>query len=482
MFNYKNKGGLLILTLVFGAVFMAIFAGVTNYVVTQHKLTVHKQEREEARAIAEAGLDYYKWYLAHNPDDTTHGTGLPGPYVVPYIDPEGTTTGMFSLEVSSSTYCGVVSSIEIESTGWTLKNPSNTKTVYGRYAQPTVAEYAYIINSNVWAGADRTIIGPYHSNGGVRMDGTNNSTVTSGQENWSCTSSFGCSPTQTVDGVYGSGPNSSLWSYPSTPINFTGLTVDLASMRDRAENNEGIYIGPSTKYGYRIVMQSDGTLDVYVVDGVYTYTGYTSEYGWQSESNIIETDSFDATYTINDKCPLIFVEDKVWLEGEVPTKLTIAAADTDTPGKDYSMILQNDITYPNASSGLLAIAEEDVLVGVNVPEDMELNGIFVAQNGHFGRNHYSASYLPRTCVSWGWWWCNSWSYPFSGDVKKNSLTINGSIVSNGRVGTKWSSGGTWSSGFGTRYNSYDRNLVENPPPLAPNTSDDYKFIEWRDVE
>lgn len=466
----NNKGAQLVLAIVFGAIFLTMFTGVMNYVISQHKLTIHREAEGQARAIAEAGLDYYKWYLAHYPDDTTYGTGLPGPYEFPYDDPESTTTGMFSLAVSSSTYCGDVASIEIESTGWTLDNPNLKRTLYGKYARPTVAEYAYIINSNVWAGSDRTIIGPYHSNGGIRMDGTNNSTVTSGQSTWSCTSSFGCSPTQTVDGVFGSGPNSSLWYYPSTPINFTGLTINLSNMKDRAQNGGGIYIPPSGEYGYRVTFLGDGRVQFRSVDRTYNYWGYNSEDGWHTERHVIRDDDPYTIENIDPNCPLIYVEDKVWLEGDVDQKVTLAAADTDSPTINPSIILNDDINYTTASSGLLAIAEDDVLVGLDVPNNMDLNGIFVAQNGRFGRNHYRTySYydVPSS---------------FDSDVQQNSLTINGTIVSNGRVGTKWSSGGTFVSGFQTRYNSYDRDLVNDPPPLAPNTSDDYKFIEWREVE
>lgn len=441
-----------------------------NYFVSQSELQKAKYQLGQAREIAEAGLNYYKWYLAHYPDDVTHGTGTGGPYVLPYDDPELGAIGEYSLEIASSTFCGQISSIEITSTGHTYENPDMAQTIYARYARPTVAEYAYIINSNVWAGNDRTIIGPYHSNGGVRMDGTNNSTVTSGQATWNCTSSYGCSPSDaSADGVTGSGPNSDLWSFPSTPINFTGLTVDLALMRDRAENGGGIYIPPSGDYGYRVIFQSDGDVEVRVVDSTYNYWGYSSDDGWQTERNVISDDDPYAVYTIDQDCPLIFVEDKVWLEGEVPGKVTIAAADTDTPGNDFSMILNGDITYTTASSGLLAIAEDDVLVGLRVPNDMELNGIFVAQNGRFGRNHY------RTWGTYDVHWHHD-SY-----VQQDSLTMHGTVVSNGRVGTKWTSGGSFSSGFDTRHNSYDRDLVNDPPPLAPRTSDDFRFIDWREM-
>lgn len=464
--TYYKKGALLVLVLVFGAIFFVIVSSFMGSVVTQSQLQEKKYHHEQAREIAEAGLNYYKWYLAHNPDDTTNGTGVPGPYVTAYDDPELGAIGEFSLEVSSSTFCGEVASIDITSTGYTYEEPSLTRSIYARYSRPTVAEYAYIINANVWAGSDRTIVGPYHSNGYIRMDGTNNSTVTSGQDVWTCDNSqLNCDPPNnegdTIDAVFGTGPNSTLWDFPSPPIDFNGLTLDLATMKTKAQAGVGgIFIPNSGDYGYRLNFQNNGTVEVRLVDRTWSHDEYYSGVGWYTARNLIRDDDPFATYTIDPSCPLIFVEDKVWLEGEVSQKVTVAAGGD---GGDWSMVLHDNITYTSTSSGLLAVAEQDMIVGYDVPDDMELNGIFVAQNGRFGRFHY-------------------WNSTNGGDVLRNSLTINGTIVSNNRVGTQWTSGGVPVSGFETRFNAYDRDLVENPPPLAPNTSDDYKFVEWRAVD
>ncbi|MEM9336971.1 MAG: hypothetical protein AAGA35_03905 [Patescibacteria group bacterium] len=468
--NYA-RGYLLILVIVFGAVFFTITSAFVGFVVTQSQVVNSKYEQQQALEISEAGLNYYRWFLAHFPNDVTNGTGAPGPYVHVYNDPEGGPIGEFSLDIASSTYCGDVASIDVWSTGYTYEDPSLQRTIYARYSLPTVTEYAYIINSNVWAGSDRTIIGPYHSNGIIRMDGTNNSVVTSGQSDWVCDGSLPCSPDPdgtTLDAVYGDGPNSSLWTFPEAPINFAGLTVDLSTMEDRAQNNGGIYIGPSGDGGYRLDFQSDNTVDVYVVDDTYSYYGYTSADGWEVERNVIDDDDYLTSYTIPTDCPLIFVEDKVWLEGDVASKVSVAAADNDLGDPDHSIILNGDITYATSTAGLLAVAEEDVLVGLVVPDTMDLNGIFIAQNGRFGRNHYKTS---------GWQDVLSIHNDY---VTRDTLTMNGTIVSNGRVGTKWTSGGSFVSGYDTRFNSYDRDLVDDPPPLVPNTSDVYEFIEWRE--
>lgn len=476
----RTKGYLLVLVIVFGAIFFILAASFVSYIVTQSHLTQAKYEKARALDIAEAGLDYYKWFLAHYPNNVTNGTATTGPYVHAYTDPEGGAIGEFSLVISSSTACGSAYAIDITSTGYTYNSPSLKRKVYGRYAQPTVSKYAYIINANVWAGGDRTIIGPYHSNGVIRMDGTNLSTVTSGQATWVCDGSMSCAPGPvgtTTQGVYGSGPNKTFWSYPSTPINFTGLTVDLAAMQTKAQTGGGRYIAPSGASGYRIIFKSDGTIDVHRVTGTTLYWGYTTEAGWVQERHVISTSTFVANYVVPTSCSVIYVEDKVWLEGVVKGKVTIAAADVDTAGIDPSIILNSNITYANATSGLLAIGEKDVLVGLVVPDTMTLNGIFVAQNGRFGRNHYCQG----ECDAFHG---GSEGLPGALDPydKRSTLTVNGTIVSNGREGTKWTSGAVYLSGFNLRNNSYDRRLVSDPPPLTPNVSDTYEFIEWREME
>ncbi len=471
-----NIGGyLLVLVLVLGASFFLVLSSFIGYIVTQSQVVNQRISIQQATDVAEAGLNYYKWYLAHYPNSVVNVADKE------YLDPEGVPVGKYSLTVASSTYCGDVASIYVTSEGYAYSDPSIVKTLMARFAQPTVAEYAYIINSNVWAGADRVIVGPYHSNGGIRMDGTNNSVVTSGQTTWTCTSSFGCTPNGARNGVFTTtgNANTALFSFPSAPINFTGLTIDLSLMQDRAINAGGIYIPPSGTYGYEVVFNSNDTITVRRVTNTTQYWGYTTEDGWQQERHVISNTSGSGvgagTYNINSDCPLIFVKDKVWLRGVVSQKVTLAAADVESAPISPQIILSGNVTYTSATtSGLLAIAEEDVLVGVNVTDDTVLNGIFVAQNGRFGRNHYCAS-----CNESG----NSRGLPNALDpyVFRDSLTVNGTIVSNGREGTQWTSGGVAISGFLSRFNSYDRNLVENPPPLVPETSDVLELSDWRDM-
>lgn len=487
-----KSGYLLVTILIFGAVFFLITTSFFSFVVTQRDVVDQRVVLQRALEVAEAGINYYRWYLAHYPGDVTNGTGASGPYTHVFYDPEGAAIGEFSLSISSNAFCGDVASVEVTSVGYLYDNPEIVRTITAQYSRPSVAEYSYIINSNVWAGPDRQILGPYHSNGGIRMDGQNYSTVSSGQSTWLCNPSFGCTPTTTRSGVFTTtaNANTSLFSFPSPPINFNSITVNLAQMRSKAQTGGGIFLPPSGQQGYRITFNSNGTISVRRVTSTTQYwgnpTGALTD--WAQERNVIANTSGATVYTIPDACPLIFVQDKVWLEGAVSKKVTIAAADELSSSINPSIILNNNITYTSASSsGLLAIAEQDVLLGLVVPNDMTINGIFIAQNGRFGRNYYcqplsGLSLADLTCTRILPLPIVNFLLPVDLQTynRRNSLTINGTIVSNGREGTKWTRAGVHTSGFDDRTNTYDRNLVLYPPPLIPRTSDVSSVVNWRD--
>jgi hypothetical protein len=454
-----NRGYITIAVLVFAGVFGMIISGLTGFIFTQTKLQVTKDNRERAIQIAEAGLDYYRWFLAHFPDDLQNGTGEPGPYQVAYNDPEAGQIGTYEINIAGNESCGELMSIDIESTGWTEEKPTIKRTVVGTYARPSIAEYAYIINSNVWAGADRNIFGPYHSNGGIRMDGTNQSTVSSAVESWICTSSFGCSSDESVDGIFGEGTGSALWKYPTSQVDFNGITLDLNTMKAKAQEL-GVYLNPqggaSQRSGYHLIFLPDGTVDVYRVTSTsYTFGIHTDESGWQKDYYKIENENFIQNYTIPVDCGLIFAEARLWVEGEVNNKVTVVAARPGQANIDNDVIIEGDITYSayDGSNGITVVAEGSILIPPDSSDTLTLNGIFLAQKGYFGRNYYSNN-------------------------TKSLLSMTGSIISNGRVGTKWSCSGSFCSGYETRVNSYDRDLATSPPPLTPYVSNEYQFIEW----
>ncbi|MDP3004263.1 MAG: hypothetical protein Q8N43_02035, partial [Candidatus Azambacteria bacterium] len=182
----RNKGSITILVLVFGSVFLFLLGGLFGYISLQLRQSNQKMAWNEALHIAEAGIDYYHWCLNNGVEQNCSGEN-------DYFDVVGNLIGKFSLQITPTVSCGETTQRQIVSTGWTNKFPDVKRKVSVLYGRTSVAKYAYILNDNVWVGSDHEIRGPYHSNGGIRMDGENQSLVTSGQDEWICTSSFGCS-------------------------------------------------------------------------------------------------------------------------------------------------------------------------------------------------------------------------------------------------------------------------------------------------
>ena len=65
----KQRGSLITFVLVFGAVFLISMGGILSFILFQHKASLQKSAWEESLHIAEAGINYAKWHIAHWPDD-----------------------------------------------------------------------------------------------------------------------------------------------------------------------------------------------------------------------------------------------------------------------------------------------------------------------------------------------------------------------------------------------------------------------------
>ncbi|MBI4087797.1 hypothetical protein HY418_00215 [Candidatus Kaiserbacteria bacterium] len=455
-------------------IFLLILGTITSYTFEESKYGRALYGREQALAIAESGLEYYKWFLAHNPGDLTNGTGLPGPYTYTVNDPEGGEIGHASISVAGTSQCGALQWVDITSKGVSDLNPNFPRTLFVRYMRPSVATYSYLLNSNVWAGADRNITGPYFSNGGIRMDGTNNSDVGSAVSTWSCTSSFGCSPTQTKNGVWGAGSGSALWKYPVASVDFAGIAASLASLKAYAQNNGGLYFAPASgsvnSRGYHLIFKSNGTADVYRVTGTTGVKSSADGGSFSTEYNIIASQTLLGNYPVPSSCSLIFVDDRAWIEGVVSGKVTVAAATPSDTGIAADVIIPNNITYAtqDGTSGLTVFAERNILIPLNSPDTMEIHGIFIAQSGYYGRNYYTTS------------GSNDVPSQYDSYVLQTKLTTAGTIVSNGRTGTKWTCGGTFCSGYNNRVDSYDQLQAADPPPFTSSASTDYGFVLWRE--
>ncbi len=460
------------LVLAFMGIFTLILGTISSYALMQARYGRAIAVREQALHIAEAGLEYYRWFLNKNPTIMVSGSGLTSPTSYTLEDPEGGNLGTATITAVADKQCGAVRWVDITSRGVTNINASFPRTLSARYMRPSVAEYSYVVNTNVWAGADRVIRGPYHSNGGVRMDGTHNAEVTSAVSTWSCDSAYNCSPTQNnAPGVLGSGSNPSLWEYPVSTVNFASIAVDFSDLKSKAQTQGGIYYGAASgsvnSRGYHLIFNSNGTVTIYRVTNTTGFPSYSTQYGDTTEYSKINSQTLLGTFNVPSSCSLMFFEDRVWIEGTVNGKVTVIAATPTTTSTSPDVYLNGNILYADSdgSDGLTVIAERNVLIPLVVPETMEIHGIFVAQSGHYGRDYFSTADLSSSYDSY---------------VTLSTLNTIGTVVSNGRTGTSWNCGGSFCSGFQQRYDYYDQLVAFAPPPFTPTASTDYEFALWRE--
>ena len=507
----NQRGAIITLVLVFGAIFLMLIGGLFGFIMLQHKASLQKAASSEALNIAEAGADYFRWKLPDSINDITDADVQDqqdwcnnaeteevcgslewcGPYAHQYFSSNGEQAGEFTLCVKSNKICNKILGIQIKSIGSAAAFPDIKRGVQVKLASTSIAEYAYLLNDYVWVGEDRQIFGKYKSNQGIKMDGTNNSLVESAVEggSWLCDKSYGCSPSDCPEyceqetsacrcpGVAGAGGPKDLWhpselgdeNLPST-FPFSGITAELNAIKSLAKS-QGIYYPPSVNNdpagkGYHLILNANGTFDIKIITGLNRIDCYSMENGWNEVCDE-EITSYSSSWQesgtlLPPDCGLIFIEDNLWIEGTLRGKATIAAAGI----SDTSVIINGNIEYatdpPDGSDSLAVITKKNILIPLYSPNEMKICGVFVAQNGHFGRHHYHSG------------WHKPWH-------KRDKLFIYGSIVSNGRVGTKWFSGGHWVSGYNERRNFFDSRLAKDPPPLLPSVSPALEFISWEET-
>ncbi len=483
---YKQQAGyLLIQTLIFGFIAVVVVLGLMSYATSTLKLGRHAILSEQAFQIAEAGLEYYRWHLAHAPTDFTNGTGQPGPYVKNFTNASGTVIGTFSLDITPP---GVGSTLlTIESTGRVSADANVSRTIVAKLSIPSFANYAVITDAAMRFGRGTEVFGPIHSNDGLRFDGLAHNLVTSAVTNYndpdhSGNNEFGVHTH--VNAPPSSGTNDTFRSleappatvpartdvfiagrsFPAPVVNFSVITDDLTNMEIQAQSG-GFYRAGSTSQGYRVVLKTNDTFDLYRVTSLMSppsaCTNVQSQTGWSSwsvnASTLLGTYAFPAN-------GLIFLEDHVWVEGTINSaRLTIVAAQVPDLGASSrkSLVFNNNILYTNydGTDALALIGQNNVNAGLFSANTLRVDGALVAQYGRVGRYYYEADCTPNHT--------------------KSSLTLYGTIVTALRYGFAYGSAPV-SSGYSLRTLIYDTHLLYTPPPFFPETDPFYDVIYWKE--
>lgn len=448
----RSRGGILIVTLVFVTMFVIIFAALTGLVTRSYHQAVLQTQDEVAFQIAESGLNYARWRLAHAPGDfssvtkevSDQFTGVLGSYTLTFTQPQAGST-----------------LVVIKAEGQTAAQPARTVRLRARYGVPSLARYASLTNDDVWYGGE--IKGAVHANGGIRMDGQSDSLMTSARETYICQPYHECNPATIKPGVWGTGEKKELWEFPVPVVDYAAITADLLDMKTAAQT-ANTYYGLSGKYGYHIVFNTNNTYTIYKVNtkGTNVWT-YIPGPGYVYTSHDIGTQSLVETKAVPAN-GIIFVEDTLWVKGAIQGRITVAAGRfPDSPATNADIIINGDITYSGVRDGTRvfgAVAQRHVLIPWAGAEDvLELDGAFIAQKGRFIRPYYYTE--PHRL--------------------KAKIERYGMIASSGVPATTWVNGsGQVISGYKKGEAAYDPNLLYGPPPYFP-TGGDYQFISWEEL-
>ena len=492
------RGSMLLSVMVFSAIAITLVSGVVGWTQTTLTLSRRAYYREQAFQIAEAGIDYYRWHLAHNKNDFQDGTGQPGPYTHDFEDKNGVVIGQFILTITPPPVGSTV--VVVKSEGVVSAEPTISRTIQAKLAIPSFAKWAVVANDTMRFGEGTETFGPIHSNGGIRFDGLAHNVVSSTVSSYDDPDHDESGAEKLEYGVHTHlkpPPQSGSYvqyvsaemppavpatrsdvflagrQFPVAPADFTGITANLSQIKSSAQSG-GRYFAASGYQGYRILLKTNDTFDLYRVTNLSTVSNgcgqnqtANSQDGWGTWSiraNNGQTLLGNYAFPANG---LIFVEDNLWVEGTINTaRLTIAAGRfPDNANTRKSITINNDLKYTNydGQDVIALIAQKNINVGFVSEDDLSIDAALVAQNGNVGRYYYSSS-------------CSTY-------YDRNILRLYGMIATNQRYGFAYAnSGGQHVSGYEDRILTYDANLLYAPPPSFPLASDSYSTISWEEIE
>lgn len=388
LFPKVRKGSVLAYVLVIMATCLILLMSIILFVVSQLQYSMKQHDREQALQIAEGGVHFYKWYLAHQLDGRTasqvqafwsSGTALgqASAYVADYGN------GQYSVTVVPPATGSTI--VYVTSIGHTTSNPSLSRSIKVRLRRPSWSESAVVANDFMNFGSGTEVYGKIHSNSGIRFDGLAHNLVSSSLNKYNDPDhtggdEFGVHTHVNVPPATGSNnafrpaeaPPSSVPNrpdifeagrqFPVATVDFTGILGDLSLMKSEAQAGRGKYFDNSSQ-GRNIILKSDGTYDICTVQSFNASTNEIINYKRNTGSSTCTTCSGQCVknYPIIDN-GVLFVENNVWLEGTINSKkITVVAANLISSSLK-TMYISHDIRYAHADCSEIigVIGQNDV--------------------------------------------------------------------------------------------------------------------------
>ncbi|KKT88215.1 MAG: hypothetical protein UW95_C0016G0019 [Parcubacteria group bacterium GW2011_GWC1_45_14] len=429
------------LALVIISIASILFSGAVTYITSQIRYVSHMEAKEKSLHVADAGLNYYKWYLAH---------AVEGMYMQEIADfwqetdpyPKGVNEpveedfegiGKYRINVEKPSVGSTVVSVTV--TGWTYKKPEVKRTLKATLRPRSWSEYAILANSEIEISEGEQIDGLVHSNGGIKFDGVCNNEVTSSVENY----------------LYGGTTNKlGVW---------TGWSDEYNTLQDSE-----VFLGgknfPVPAKDFDSVLTSFSLIFEKAQELNFDYSTAT-----KAHQIILKGDKIDVNRVINEKdgkvtqvqnvvsnvdlpdVAAIYVDKNIWIEGHLGSgkKLVVAA---NNPSVSHGNIyIGNDVYYDDYVSGTVLglVAKNNVEVVQDSEDDLRIDAAMLAQIGKVGRMDYGDS--------------------------KGTLTIHGAIATNQGYGF---------SGYANVNIGFDSNLLLNPPPFFP-IEGVYRTDFWNEI-
>lgn len=471
-----SKGAILIQVLVFSSVAAVIITALAGWSAGSLKVSRREVAREKAFQAAEAGIDYYRWHLAHAPTDYKDGTSHDGPYSHNFYDKDGVLVGTFSLDIVAPEEGST--KVVVTSTGNVSTDTGATRKIRVELAKPSLAKYAVATQNDIRFGEGTEVFGPIHSNNGIRFDGIAHNIVSSALAEYndpdhSGGDEFGVhthvtpvDPEPPADvpartDVFRAGRQ-----FPVPAVDFDAFTNDLSDLKDKAIAG-GKYFAESGELGYHFVLKTDDTFDAYKVTSLVDAPEDCHDGGFRwgtwsiSDQELIDNYAFPSN-------GIIFAEDHVWVDGQIDgARVTIAAGKfPENYGQERNITVNDNLLYTHydGTDAIGLIAQGNLNAGMVSANVLRIDAALVAKNDRVGRYYYN----PPSESDDG---CSPYHV-------RDTLTLYGAMTSHDRYGFAYTDG----TGYQIRNIIYDANLLFVPPPDFPLTTDNYEIISWKEVK
>lgn len=492
------RGTALLYVLAVIATAAVLFAGLVQFVLSHVRYDRGLTPDIQALHVAEAGVYFYRWYLAHNVD------GLPADQVAAFwrsnplgVDADGDGAcsdaeayeaeyegiGTYRICITPPKRYSTVLWITSEGTA-TAGGVTRTHTVRARLRKKSWSEYAILANADMRLSEGTKINGKIHVNGGIQFDGVAHNTVSSSEETyintdrdagdsgkcvkrgsrWQCPAVWTKWPREynntLKDNVFRAGKK-----LRAEKKDFNGVTGDFALIAEEAQRQGLKFDGRGPGYaikGYLVELGAPSprqmrVTPVLVADAEpppnVSFPGFV-----HSPLAIVALSPNAIVKDIPDD-GVVYVDDDAWVQGVLPhdTRLTIASSRRILLGRD-------DLTY--------ATRDGSCVLGLMAVENIELikdsEGILGYPESHdLGTLHIDAALLSQD---------GRVGRPFWQNNRKNTINIHGAIATNKRMGF----GYTDHTGFAKRLINFDANLLNESPPLFP-TGTTYAIDLWESL-